>query len=260
MRKLTLALFGMVAVTATGMGCSSSDSGGGSGTGGAPDFGALEERLTKPSGTFDESQASPVLDGYGQQNESATSGNPFGGSSSSTQSAGLAIQAEGSACNNLGQGGQGSCSCPSGGTLTWDMPQGSSMQSQNSSGAIDQTVSIVASACSDGKQTIDGSIYYKIKSVKQDRSDLFMLYAIHVKLSGTRTGQYDVDYLYKNGVITFAVDVKDGKVLVSAKGNWNKNTKTGTLTITDKNTTWTCEAVNGKGTCKNTAGETRNFG
>jgi hypothetical protein len=227
---------------------------------------ALESRLSQPTGTFASGQENSVADGFGAQSESAQ-GNPFGGSSSgmsSSQSAGeLALQTlqplEGSntSCAGLQEGGKGSCACPNGGSLEFDLPSKvSGRPGQHAQGTIDQTVSIVARTCGmQANQMVDGSIYWKIKNPPP-----MQVFSVHLKLTGAKTANYDVDYMYKDGVITFAVDVADGRLLVSAKGSWDKGSKTGTLVIRDKSNTWTCNLTNGKGTCTSDAGATRTVG
>ena len=59
-----------------------------------------------------------------------------------------------------------------------------------------------------------------------------------------------------NGVYStwYSVQVADGNVVIS--GTWNSVTKTGSLTITDKTGTITCNGTDGKTvTCKGPNGE-----
>lgn len=258
------AVVGAFAVTQIGCG---SDEESGTGGSGAPDFVALEGKLTQPTGTLAPGQESSVQDAFGAQTEAA-SGNPFGGGgassgTSTTQSAdALSTLALGplntsSSCSGFQQGGSGTCSCPNGGSITYDIPATTQGKpGENPNGTIDQTVSIIANQCgTSADQTVHGSIYWKLKNPPP-----MQLFSVHVAITGRSAGKYDVEYLYKDGVITFAVDVADGRVLVSAKGGWNKATKTGTLTIKDKNETWTCSLTNGKGTCTSDKGASRNVG
>ena len=253
------------------MGCSSSTSGGSGGGGAAPDFGTLETTLTKPTGTFDETQAGPVTDGFNTQLTASESNGLGGGSSSSSKSfmggelalTSLEPQNVNASCPGLKSGGAGSCACPMGGTITYDLPPGGVekvLGDKTNTAPIDQTISLKVAACGDEASVYDGSYYIKVKSAQADRKDLFILYAIHLAVTGAKMGKYDVDYLLKDGKVTFAIEVKDGKVLVSASGNWDKKTKTGTITVTDKNGTWTCMAVNGKGMCTDKDGKTHTFG
>lgn len=267
MKKFGLAVLVSV-IAAVQVGCAEDSGGsqGGGAAGGPPDFAALENKLTQPTGTFSSGQEGSVADGFGSQSDSAQN-NPFGGGSSGTssqQSAGeIALQtlqpleSSNSTCPGLQQGGKGSCACPNGGTLDYDVPANvTGRPGEDAQGSIDQTVSLVAHTCgTEADQMVDGSIYWKIKSPPP-----MQLFSVHLKLSGRQTARYDVDYLNKNGVVTFAVDVADGRVLVSAKGSWDKKSKTGTLVITDKSDTWTCTLTNGKGTCTSAAGATRNVG
>lgn len=250
-----VALLGAFAV-----GCGGGDeSSSGGGAGSPPDFGAIEGRLTQPSGTFAPGQENAAMDGFGTQS-AATEQNPLGGSSGSTagKSAGeLSIQTVSPLadpqCQQLQNGGKGTCACPGGGSIAYDVPANAGQTSSN--GAIDQTISVQANNCVSGDQTVNGSIYMKIKNPPP-----MQLFSIHIAITGRDAGKYDVDYMYKDGMITFAVDVADGRVLVSAKGSWDSKTKTGTLVIRDKSETWTCEMTNGKGQCTSSGGTVRKVG
>jgi hypothetical protein len=261
----SIGIFGVLVATQVMLvGCGSGESSSGGGLGSPPDFVALEGKLTQPSGTFAAGQEGAVQDGFGNQS-AAAQGSPFGGGSgtSSTKSNGdLTTQSlhplDGTnTCPGLENGGQGTCACPNGGSLDYDVPANvAGKPGQDPNGTVDQTVSLVAHTCgTNADQTVDGSIYWKIKNPPP-----MQLFSVHLKMTGKTTASYDVEYLNKNGVVTFAVEVADGHVLVSAKGNWDKSTKTGTLVITDKNDTWTCEMVSGKGTCKSAKGESRSVG
>jgi hypothetical protein len=250
-------------VSMTLVGCGSDGASSSGGAGAAPDFVALEGRLTQPSGTFAAGQEGAVQDAFGTQS-TAAQGNPFGGGSggtTTTKSVSLSPQSlhilagAGDCAGLTSGGGKGSCACSNGGSIDFDVPAGAAGQPAQATGSIDQTISINAHACVEGAQTVDGSIFYKVKSPPP-----MQLFSVHLNMTGTKTARYDVDYLLKDGVITFAVDVADGRVLVSAKGNWNQATKSGTLVVTDKNDTWTCTLTSGKGTCTSAKGATRNVG
>jgi hypothetical protein len=269
MNKLGTTACAAVVSLAIMAGCgSSSDAGGGGAAAGAPDFNAIETKLTKPTGTFDTAQTGAVTDSFGTQ-MTAAENNPFGGSGSSTATksfgGALALQTVhtnslDASCPGLQSGGKGSCSCDSG-SLTYSLPPGGfGSDPSKTVGPIDIAIDINASACADTGSVYDGGIHIKEKSLLADHTDLFLLYDIHLSVTGAKPGKYDIDYLLKNGVLTFAVDVKDGKVLISAKGGWDKATKTGSFTITDKDGTWSCTAVNGKGSCTDKGGVVHNFG
>ncbi len=242
--------FAGLSVAALVVACGSSDSSSGSGS--APDFNTLETELTVPTGTMAAGEEAAVGDGLGAKQEQA-SGNPFGGIGGSS----LKPQAS---CDTIGQDGTatGTCDCPGGGSVTYDL---SGLQSQQNAqdGNIDFTLSYSADSCVSDGNTMNGSVYIKEKGNTKDYANLLIIYALHMTISGTKNATYDVDYLYKNGKIVFKIDVKDGSVLVSGSGNWDKTTKTGEFTVTDKNETWTCKATNGVGTCTSDKGGTRDF-
>src|SRR5436190_818649 len=107
-----LAIVGVLA--ASQIGCGSGNDSGGGGGGSAPDFDALEGRLTAPSGTFAAGQEGSVQDAFGSQS-TAAQGNPFGSSSGSNSTksvGGLSIQNlhpldNSNACASLKDGGKG---------------------------------------------------------------------------------------------------------------------------------------------------------
>jgi hypothetical protein len=265
---MACAAVGALAIMA-GCSSSSSDSGGGGGAAaGAPDFSVIETKLTKPTGTFDTTQTAVVTDSFGTQMSAAES-NPFGGSGSTTTTKSfggeLAFQTVhpnslSASCPGLQSGGAGSCPCDSG-SISYSLPPGGFASDPSKvAGPINVSIDLTASACADTGSVYDGGIHIKEKSLLADHSDLFLLYDIHLTVTGAKPGKYDIDYLLKNGVITFAVAVKDGTVLIAAKGSWDKSTKTGSFTITDKDGTWTCTAVSGKGSCTDKGGVVHNFG
>lgn len=246
-------IFAGLSVAGLLIACGGDDSSSSS-SGGVPDFNTLKTELTVPTGTMAAGEEGAVADGLSKSQESQ-SGSPFGGVGTSS----LKPQA---ACNEGSfQGGQsGTCDCPGGGSITFDLSGMQQAQQQQQGGNVNYTVSYSANACVDDGQTMDGSVYWHYEGNTQTPQDAFFIYAIHLSLSGKRTARYDIDYLYQNGKVVFKVDVKDGSVLVSAEGNWNRETKTGSFTVKDKNETWTCTAENGKGECKSEKGTVRSFG
>jgi hypothetical protein len=73
------------------------------------------------------------------------------------------------------------------------------------------------------------------------------------------TEQVTLNYALVNGVETFSVAIGSGNVLVTESGTWDEATEIGTLTITDRSTTWTCTLSHGTGTCTGTGGQSFNL-
>lgn len=255
----TIYFWGMTLAVAVGCGSAATS---------APDFNSLETTLTKPTGTLAPGAEPAVIGGYNDQASNAND-SAFGASATlDAAPGGLAASSlapletpTSQWCPALDANQSGSCNCPGGGTLTFDLSAIASLagkgKDQPPMGPIDAVVSISASKCSMDEKSIDGSLYYKIKALQADLKDLFLLYALHYTETPPEK-KVDVDYLLQGGKVTFAIQVQDGTVLVSAQGNWDKSTKTGTLVVTDKNVTWTCTLVNAKGTCSDGKGTTRN--
>ena len=123
-------------------------------------------------------------------------------------------------------------------------------------GSLTFTTSAQAKACAtSADRTVDGTAYVHLGG-----SPIVEIVSIHLVVSGTESGHFDVDYQLKNGVTTYAIDVADGRVLVSIKGSWDDSTQSGTFVVVDKNDTWTCNLTNGKGQCTGTSGATRTIG
>jgi hypothetical protein len=254
---------------ATLVGCSSSTSSTSSGgsSAGAPNFDNLQTTLTTPTGTFAAGSEAKVVDGFGQKVASMTGGLSFlgGGSESSTKSesdlafAALNILAE-TSCDALkAASGTGTCACATSGTVAYEIPAGGLDGLDSKSDApVDGTLSLRPSACNDGKKTVDGSLYIRVK--KTNAKNGLIIYSIRLSIvGGEKPGTYDVDVLFESkdgkSTIVFAVDVPDGKVLVS--GSYDANTGNGSITIKDKQGEYTCTATNGVGKCNTPDGKTR---
>ena len=270
MGKIGIILWASAISMAGLVGCGSSKSSSASGPAGAPDFAALKATLTTPTGTLQPGSEGTVAGGFSKQSTASTDGSPFGGSSASPKSLQGQLALESlhtlsgpSSCPGLDQGGTGTCACPGGGSLDYNVPVGGfgSLSGKNKSGPVDITLGLTANSCVDESGgSFNGKFFVNAKSTKADNSDLVLVESIHLAITGgKKPGQYDVDLLLDLSTspqrIVFAVDVPDGKVLVS--GSWDAATKTGTITITDKTGTTTCTAMNGMGSCKGVDGKLR---
>ena len=259
------------------VGCSSSSSGSDP-FGSAPDFGSIQQQFKSPSGSFAGHEAK-TFSGYATQQDNGNTISGFsvaGGSSTASygtwrlQSLGVHVQDDAFCAIGQGNSSSSSCACPGGGTIEWDLSglQQYSQAAQNG-GPVDATVKIAASACksADGSESLDGKIFENFRgtvpaagAATTAPTDFAIIMDAHftatMKDKGTAKVDIDLEYAMKNGAYTavYSVQVDDGNVVVS--GNWDSTTKTGNITITDKNGTVTCVASDGKtAVCTDGAGK-----
>jgi hypothetical protein len=278
MRKVGgIVLAGSIAGIAM-MGCSSS-SASSDPFGGTPDFANIQEQFSKPTGSLKGNETA-AFNAYAQQQTNsgaALSGFSLGGGASADSYKSFRLQTlgiepqSGASCNFAANGGgeTGSCDCPGGGTITYDLSglrqYGEAIQK---GGKVDATVKFSANACksADGSESIDGKIFENFRGTvpaggKIDKtSDFAIVIDAHMTsvTASKGTVKADIDLMIStiNGVYStwYSVQVSDGNVVVS--GSWNSATKTGSVTVTDKNGTTTCTATDGKtAVCKGPNGE-----
>src|SRR5207244_292336 len=110
-------------------------------------------------------------------------------------------------CPALESGAEsGSCACPGGGTLAYDLSGMQQMRSYHG-GSVDVTLKVRAEACTVSDASIDGTEFAKIKSTgTPSQQDLLMLFDLH--MPATAKGQrerIDADFEYLNGKFWFSV-------------------------------------------------------
>lgn len=264
------------------IGCSSS-SASNDPFGGAPDFASIQQQFKSPTGTF-AGQESVALAGYSdQQSNSGAALSGFslgaGGGDTSAQAYmgyrlhSLGVHPESGASCNIGANGggeTGSCNCPGGGTIQYDI-SGLKQYSEvaQKGGKVDATVRLSAQGCksADGQDSIDGKIFENFRGTvpaagtQQDPKTQDFAIIVDAHLTAVTKGKSikaDITFEFAaiNGVYSewFLVKVSDGSVAVS--GSWNSTTKTGQITVTDKNGTTTCTATDGKtAVCTGPGGE-----
>ncbi len=250
--SLTVGLVG-----ALGAGCSSSDSSSGSGSS-DPDFNAIANQYSAPTGTYDPKNSGPTLAAYSdQQKQQADSGAfaaAFGGGTSTDGAVATAIQAlpagGGLQCAAPAAGATtGSCTCPNGGNVTFDYA--GTQQTQNQSGVVDAVIKYKWNACAMAANTsVDGSMYFQthIDQAKPAEQRTIVVMKLTVKNDAV-TASIDLSYAQMDGKVWFIVKSSDGYVAVSGQG-YSDSTKSGTIVIKDKTDTYTCTFQNGKGSCK----------
>lgn len=250
-------------------GCSSADDP----FGAEPDFKSIEERLEKPTGTFTQGKEAILFEQYasrrGSSNDIDVTGSDSNAAAASSSSsirsqalelldAGLSGSSRVS-CRDLQRGNaNGTCFCPSGGTFSYDF---SGAQQIRRGGPIDVTLKVRFQGCASHDTTVDGREFVKLKSPGHATADdLSMIFTLDVEMSrGADKHAIDLDLLYKNGSYWLSLQVDDGTIVIGASG-YDGSTKSGTITVRDRSTTWTCTLTGGKGSCTNAEGATRTLG
>ena len=261
----TKAVFLLGALAMVGCGSSTSNP-----YGPDPDFNAVQSKLSTPTGTLPVGKESVVFSDF--QNQAASQGNGFnyggvGSSGSSTGVKSLALHVLGNGANNTWcpalENGQssGSCTCPTGGSLVYDFSGVQQLQGQQAHGPIDVTLRLHADHCSADGGVVDGSEFIKVKSTASmvTADNLFMFLDVHLTMSKPPVqATINLDAEYLGGKWWYAVEVNDGTVIVASDtAHWDGATKTGTVYVHAKDTSWTCQLTSGKGTCTSEKGDVR---
>jgi hypothetical protein len=240
--------------------------------GGAEDITQVEARINKPTGTFRQSNSASVSSGYSSSSNYANnfdlamlSGGGGSGGGITTKSLHLqtlhmandaaSLQGQPSFCSNFEENlangqGSGSCSCPNGGSLQFRV--NGQAQGTQSSAMVDARADVAAQACVVGNETINGteSVHVHGSEAANSLADITITAAIHLTATTpTVNEKVDADFALHNGSFDYSIGVNDGNVVVSA-------TLTGTLTVRDRNTTWTCTSTAGSRTCSDNNGNT----
>src|SRR5262249_19111101 len=149
-----------------------------------------QTQFQSPTGTFAKGSESSVVSGLTAQKQSSANGFGVGGApSTSTQSLkGFQLQslrtldASGkSFCAAVESGSEsGSCSCPNGGSLAYDLSGMRQLQGYQG-GPIDVTLKVRANACGVEDAFVDGTEFVKLKSNgTPNAQDLMMLIDLHL--------------------------------------------------------------------------------
>jgi hypothetical protein len=255
-------------------GCSSSSNSSSSDPfGPPPDFGHVEAQFSTPTGTFAQGSEGNVISGLNDQKKASTGGFAVGAAPSTgtaTKSVNVELQSLKALDMNGGTGfcaalqsgaEQGSCSCPNGGSLAYDMSGMKQLQGYRG-GPIDVTMRVRANACAVPEALIDGTEFINIKSSNTPSAqDMKMLFDLHLTVTPVKgtPEKVDADFEYLNGKFWFSVTVNDGNVVVGSE-TWDATTSSGTLVVRDRSETWTCTFTSGRGTCTSDHGASRDVG
>ena len=261
--KRAHACMGALAIVATMVGCSSHEDP----FGPEPDFGSIEQKLARPTGTLAPGKEATLFGEYASRRAGSNDLDVSGTKASApsdTAAGGVRSQAldwldagmgspSSVGCNDLRYGrAVGSCACPGGGDFAYDF---SGAQQARRGGPINATLKVRFNACSSKAGSIDGREFVRVRSSSGlSAKDLFLILSLDVTLTAaTQSHHLAADLVYESGAYWLSVDVDDGHVVVSGSGS----AKDGSFTVRDRNTTWTCKLTGGKGSCTSTAGETR---
>lgn len=278
MTATNLLRVGLVVASAVAMGsalgaCSSAPS---DPYGPSPDFNQLQAKYDHPSGTFARGSEAAVFGSYTSQrgggaNQYGITTNGAGGGATDNAGSGVTTKslrildnAGGTSsatwCSALAHGdASGSCACPSGGTVYYDMSGVQQLRAQHGAGPIDITLRLRYDACAIETTKIDGHEFAKMKSVgAPSAADLEMLLDAHFRVSAPGLSEkVDLDLFYVDGKWWIAVGVDDGFIVVGSGSGYSGATKTGTIYVRERGASWTCTLANGHGTCTSDQGETR---
>ncbi|MBX3185780.1 MAG: hypothetical protein KF819_02145 [Labilithrix sp.] len=240
-----------------------------------PDYASIDQRFAAPNGTLTEKNAATLFDRYSSNAKSAgeldVSGASKLGGASAPQSSGLgpralkvldlgsegASSSKGFICNDIMSGDMsGSCDCPNGGSFDYDFEDFEDVRS--SSDPIDVSLKTRFNACTMGATSIDGRQFVRLQTSRGLTSGAgslglsMMMIADFRVTHGGKTHAVDLVARYVDGKMEMALSVDDGFITVKSSGD-------GKFVVRDRNGTWTCDVIGGKGECKNDSGETRSF-
>ncbi len=244
--------------------------------GAEPDYAAIQQRISSPTGTISERNMSAVFARYSQQRDMSALGNVgigsstttttgTGGSSTTTHSQALHILGGSSglqaSCSALAQGNlTGSCSCTSGGSFTYDFSGIGSVQ--QATGPVDASIKVRFDACQMDDLGLDGREFVHLHANRGGSSlDLnsldLVLVANLVVSEAAETHTIDLAAVLHQGEMEIAIAVDDGWVTIEATSSGAAGS--GSFVVHDRNGSWTCDVTNGSGTCHDDQGNTRTF-
>ncbi|MEO8901521.1 MAG: hypothetical protein ABI488_07340 [Polyangiaceae bacterium] len=238
----------LVALSATACG------GGDDKPSGSADFGALQKKYASPSGTLSASDKDAIIKGLDQQSDASASGIAPAGARVGIGGAGKGPHVLDTAPFTCGTPAQGqtsvSCACTGGGTVGISgsaSQDGSNVQTSESFNncKFDEAGS---------SAVINGSFTSaEISSPPPAMTIIKEAFTETITPPG-ETIKIDLDYAEIGGMVSYSVDVADGNVVLSAAGNWDSTTDSGSFTVTTKDGTYSCSLTNGAGDCTGSGG------
>lgn len=273
----TLASLALVAVSSFAVvvaGCSGSDSS--DPFGAEPDYAAVQQRISSPTGTVGERNMKAVFSRFSEQRDTSGVANVGLGSSTSdsseaasgtatTHSQALKILGGSggltASCTALRQGNvTGNCACPSGGSFTYDFSGFRAVQ--QSTGPIDASLKVRFDACHMNDLGLDGREFVHVHASRGgsslDASSLEVLIVADLTVSkGAETHTIDLAARLREGQLEMALAVDDGWITIRATSSGTAGS--GSFVVRDRNGSWTCDVIDGAGTCHDERGTTRTF-
>jgi hypothetical protein len=271
---LSLSSFTLASLVTLVVGCSS---GGTSDPFGAePDYAAVQQRLHSPTGTLDAQNMSSVFSRYSNQQSSNASANVFGASASSASDGAVSTGGVRSRALRIlsGQSGltascsafvagqsAGSCTCPNGGSFTYDFSSLAAFQQPgSSSGPIDGSLKARFDGCRENDVGIDGREFVHFHAdgggSQLDLNSLELILVADFQLTkGSDTLKVDLEAILQNGELEIAIQVDDGWITVRASSSGT----TSGFVVRDRNGTWSCDVANNSGSCVDEHGVSRKF-
>lgn len=239
--------------------------------GASPDFDGLQQKLTSPTGTLVQGRESAIVDAFvaerSSQKEVDISGPTSpGASSSSSGTSAQSLHTMGnttwaqSCFSNLYGNRSGGCSCPSGGSLAWEIWGNGAQSNGDGTSTAWGGYRFRYDQCAWDDGRMNGSAYFAMKATRAAQgssgsaglSSFSMILSAHGDYSRAgETRKFDYEYLIEGGKYWISIKVDDGYVVVASQ-SYDASTRSGTVYIRDKNGTSTCVFTNGEAKCERT--------
>lgn len=223
-----------------------------------PNFVEIRDRFEHPDGTLNNNNGSQVVAGASGNSTASLFGAIGGGSSSTssgTKTASLHPLANaGINCDSLqpGNNTSGTCTCAEGGTV--DVAATVTTSADNK--VSDAIVKIRLNNCGVQGIVANGNEYVNTHTDVTDSTHpniAIVTVADLTATKGTLTEHVALNMRLSNSTVEYAVQVNDGWVVVSA------DAVNGTLTIRDRNGSWTCTRSGAQTSCTGSNGQQASF-
>lgn len=242
-----------IVLASVAVACGSSDNDGNGGLGGAPDFTQVNARFDHPDGTLSNDNIGSVLSSKQSASNADLGVGGTSGSASSQSIRFLDNDVTGS-CAAFRNGQQsGSCACPNGGSFDYEI------QAAGGQGNGQSTMSFHLNACAMDKAVANGTEYIHAETTGSGAATQYsMLIVVDVSVTADgKTENVNLQERFSNGKFELAAKVDDGWVSVSY--GYDQASGNSTITIKDKNGTWSCAGNSQSYTCSGSNGQTLNW-
>jgi hypothetical protein len=232
--------------------------------GASPDFDGLQQKLTRPTGTLVQGRESAIVEAFvaerSAQKEVDISGPTLrGGSSSSGGASTQSLRTMGdttwaqSCFSNVYGNRSGGCSCPSGGSLAWEVWGNGAQNGGDGASTAWGGYRFRYDQCAWDDVRVNGYAHFAVKATRDAASAGPSSFSMILSAHGdyTRAGEtrkFDYEYLFEGGQYWISIKVDDGYVVVASQ-DYDPSSRSGTVYIRHKNGTTTCVFTNGEAKC-----------